>query len=171
MLRFCFATILTLLPLASPQDLDQRISSENVAKTAKTDPLYLSDGFSRYAPRVKKPLEISAAEVKELAPLNALDVRGIAKREGEVVKVAGYVDSTYIPRGKSPIMLNMGEDHRSCFKVVIFNRAYDRWEGNEEAIAGMYEKQAVVVDGIVAIYNDLPQIVVTLPSEIQVIKK
>lgn len=108
---------------------------------------------------------VSRAELEELEFTPSAEVARLIALEGETVRVHGTVQSTYIPDGGSPVILNFGDDYRTCFKVVIYRRNHDHWASDAAEIAALYDGVELLVEGTVSLYDDLPQIEVVAPTQ------
>lgn len=110
---------------------------------------------------------ITRDELHILEPYSSSDVARLIELEGETLRVHSVVQSTFIPEGGSPVILNFDEEHRECFKVVVYRRNYDHWGREAVEIAELYEGADVLVEGTVSLYEGLPQIEVMAPTQIR----
>jgi len=96
------------------------------------------------------------------------EVKALAAQDGKTVRVQGKVHSIYVPDSKKVCILNMGPDHRTCFKVAIFSSAWDKWPDGLAEIKKKYDKKTLIIEGRVRLYNNLPEIVASVPSQLVV---
>lgn len=144
---------------------DDKFDSENKAQTTRPKSV-LKD-----AQRPDLPYKMSPDDLKGQTVTPATDVKGLADRDGKDALVDGTVASTFVPKGNKMLLLNLGKDYKTCFKVLIDDGDFAKWGTKKpEEIAKMYEGKRVVVGGWVSLYQDLPQIRVTLPSQLSVVE-
>jgi len=108
-------------------------------------------------------------EVGAVPSLKAAEVEEQKKLVGKTVKVTGKVTKVYKPESGNVVVLNFGKDIKVCFKVAINKRDYGNWEGGVPAIEKMYADKTLAVTGKMVLYKDAPEIVVSKPSEIEVV--
>lgn len=143
---------------------DDKFDSENKAQTARPKSV-LKD-----AQKPDLPFKVTSEELKGQALTPATDVKPLAGREGKDALVDGTVVSSFVPKGNKILLLNFGKDHNKCFKVLISSTDFAKWGTKKpDEIAKMYEGKRVVVGGWVSLYSELPQIQVTLPSQMSVV--
>jgi hypothetical protein len=97
----------------------------------------------------------------------AEQVAELKGREGKTVRVRGKVHSIYVPDSGKLCILNLGPDHRSCFKVVIPASAWEKWPMGLGSIRQL-DKKNITVEGRIRLFQNLPEVVVTVPSQIAV---
>jgi hypothetical protein len=105
-----------------------------------------------------------------LPQLDAENLQDLVRHKGQQVSVKGKVHSTHLANSHKVFTLNLGPDWRTCFKVAIFQDAFGKWDDGVSGIKSMYEGQTVTVEGELGMYRDSPQIIVRVPSQIQVMK-
>ncbi len=66
------------------------------------------------------------------------------------------------------LILNLGHDYR-CFKVKVFSSKFANWHGGPDELKKKYEGRSIGVEGEITVYEDLPEITVNVPSQIQVL--
>ena len=106
-----------------------------------------------------------------LPQLDAENLEALARGKGQWVSVNGKVHSTHLTTSGKVFILNLGPDWRTCFKVAIFQDAFEKWDGGVSGIKSMYEGKTVTVEGALKIYQGSPEIIVRVPSQIQVAEK
>ena len=102
--------------------------------------------------------------------MDAENLPGLVRYEGQQVSVKGKVHSTHLANSQKVFTLNLGPDWRTCFKVAIFQDAFGKWDGGVSGIKSMYEGQTVTVEGELRVYRGSPEVIVRVPSQIQVVK-
>jgi hypothetical protein len=105
-----------------------------------------------------------------LPPLDAENLQDLIRYKGQQVWVKGKVHSTHLANSHKVFTLNLGPDWRTCFTVAIFQDAFGKWDGGVAGIKSLYEGQTVTVEGELGMYRDSPQIIVRVPSQIQVMQ-
>jgi hypothetical protein len=144
---------------------DDKFDSENKAQTTRPKSV-LKD-----AQRPDLPYKMSPDDLKGQTVTPAAEVKTLTGRDGKDALVDGTVASTFVPKGGKMLLLNLGKDYKNCFKVLIDDGDFAKWGTKKpEEIAKMYEGKRVVVGGWVSLYQDLPQIRVTLPSQLSVVE-
>lgn len=117
-----------------------------------------------------KSRSVWTTQAAALPDLDAENLQGLLRHEGQQVSVKGKVYSTHLATSKKVFTLNLGPDWRTCFKVAIFQDAFGKWDGGVSGIKSMYEGQTVTVEGKLRMYRDSPEIIVRVPSQIQVMQ-
>lgn len=165
MRQFLFATLVGLgLALGSSRGDDDRFESDNKAQTVR--PPVLTEGK-----KLDLPFRIKPEDLEGQTTVRAENVRQIEREIGNDLLVVGTVDSVYVPKGGTKLILNFGKDFCNCFKVVIDDSDYRKWGTKQpDAIGKMYEGKRVAVGGLVSEFQKKPQIVVTLPHQLTVIE-
>lgn len=158
----CFFAICVLVSNSLLAD-DDRFVSEN--KTTEVRSPVLDQSLPYLNPkRIKK------SELSELRAYPASEVKQIASLVNRDAMVIGKVKSVYVPDSQSKVILNMGNDFRECFKVVIDVRDFEKWGTKEPMQIGrLFEGFELAVDGLVSLHQKKPQIVVTLPHQLRVL--
>jgi hypothetical protein len=153
-----------LLVLAPPED--DEFKSENQAKSVRPGPRgsVAKEGAGDKGDKPAQP-EKPREETKLY---RADEVKELAAQDGKTVRVKGKVHSIYVPDSKKVCILNMGPDHRTCFKVTIFSSAWDKWPDGLAEIRKKYDKKTLTIEGRVRLYNNLPEIVANVPSQLVV---
>lgn len=140
---------------------DDRFESENRANLKKSEHAPPKvDAKEEDEPEPKKkdgPKEkskaISAERVKEIAAL-----------KGKEATVEGKVFQVFVPKGDGMAIFNMGSDYKKCFSVVVRSKSFEKFGGLEKLRD--YKGKSIRVEGTVSIYRDLPQIEVSVPSQV-----
>jgi hypothetical protein len=109
-------------------------------------------------------------KAEALLQLDAENLNELAQYERKWVSVRGKVHSTHLVNSKKVFRLNLGPDCRTCFKGVIFQDAFEKWDGEVSGIKSMYEGKTVTIEGELRMYQGSPEIIVRVPSQIQVVK-
>ena len=117
-----------------------------------------------------KSHSVRTAPAPALPQLDAENLQDLVRHEGQQVSVKGKVYSTHLANSHKVFTLNLGPDWRTCFKVAIFQDAFGKWDGGVSGIKSMYEGQTVTVEGELRMYRDSPEIIVRVPSQIQVMQ-
>jgi hypothetical protein len=155
-----FATACCLSPAIGD---DTKYESSNQAQSVRSPVL---DELPDYS----GPERIEYSKLSKQQLLAARNLDQIAKMVGKDATVIGKVESVFIPRGENKVILNFGRDIRNCFKAVIDRRDFFKWATDDPAvIAKMYENQNVAVDGLVVLFQEKPQIAVTLPGQLKLV--
>jgi hypothetical protein len=113
---------------------------------------------------------VRTTKVAALPQLDAENLQDLVRHKGQQVSVKGKVHSTHLATSHKVFTLNLGPDWRTCFKVAIFQDAFGKWDGGVAGIKSLYEGQTVTVEGELRMYRDSPEIIVRVPSQIQVMK-
>ncbi len=151
---------LTLLCGDITPALDDKFESEN--KTSGQSASAVAD--------ILVPATISAADAQKLMAVPAADTAKLIASDGQDVTVLGRVHSVYIPKGGHPVILNLGEDFKSCTKAVIYDRSFRKWNLPAKEIEALYTGQTLIVEGQVSLYKDLPQVEINSPAQLRVVK-
>ena len=155
------------LSCAAQDDFDERFESENQANSVRSPVLVEKIGSFQ-----KVPYKISRSQIKErkIEPIESDDLGELNRKELHDVAVLGKVDSVYITPDGKKLILNMGKDHRFCFKVVIDEQDFRKFGLNSaQRIGAIYRGKTVLVSGLIYQYQNLPQIAVTLPYQLEVV--
>lgn len=96
-------------------------------------------------------------------PAPAISWEEAGEHEGREVTVEGRVVDTY--RSDKVIILNFGP-RRDDFKVVIFERNWDRWPASPDEL---YHGRTLRVRGMVQEYESAPEIVVERPQQVELV--
>jgi hypothetical protein len=110
-----------------------------------------------------------SSAVDDRNALDAKDVRALSAEEGKRVRVRGKVYSTHQAKSGKVFTLNFGPNWKTCFKVAIFQNSFGKWENGVKDIKTMYEGKTVVVEGEVKMYQGIPEVIVNVPSQVQVL--
>lgn len=137
--------------------------SENQAQSVRETPVFDEPTTAR------PPRKISVKAVQALKPLDARQIRAFTDLEGRSAYVVGTVHSVYVAKSGSPVIFNLGPDHKTCFKVVVFRDGLRRWPGGSEVLQTQLEKKTILIDGEINFYQELPQIIVNLPHQLSVV--
>jgi|ERR671924_2278931 hypothetical protein len=116
-----------------------------------------------------KSSSIRPTKAEALPQLDAGKLEDLARYEGKWVSVRGKVHSTHLANSKKVFTLNLGPDWRTCFKVAIFQDAFEKWDDEVSGIKSMYEGKTMTVEGELRMYRGNPEITVRVPSQIQVV--
>lgn len=111
--------------------------------------------------------DVTRDELRNLETISAVEIARLIEREGETLRVHGVVHSTHIPERGRPVILNLGADHRTCFKIVIFGGQFDNWKRDATEIAALYTDADLLIEGTISMYADLPQMKVLAPSQVR----
>lgn len=155
-----FVCLLLVLPLRA--DDDDKYVSENQAKSVR--PAKTRDERRPSTRGDDKKKNDSKKET-----LSAEDVKKIRDEKGKDRAVRGKVHEVYVNNNKTVVNLNFGPDFKTCFKAVVFQRNFDKWEGGIDALKKLQGK-TVVVEGVIGEFRDTPQIVLNVPSQLKVEK-
>ncbi len=156
-----FLAAVLALPAAADDD---RFDSENKAQTVRPPVLAGGKPFA-------VPVTIAADDLDGQTTVPAADVKAIAALEGKDALIVGTVASVYVPKGGTKLILNFGKDYKNAFKAVVDDGDYKKWGTKKaEDIGKMYDGKRVAVGGVVTLYQDKPQVLVTLPHQLSVIQ-
>jgi len=117
-----------------------------------------------------KSSTVPPTKAQALPQLDAVNLEALARHEGKWISVNGKVHSTHLANSGKVFTLNLGPDWQTCFKVAIFQDAFEKWDGEVSGIKSMYEAQMVTVEGELRMYRGNPEISARVPSQIQVVK-
>lgn len=158
--------LLCLIVTAFGPPEDEEFRSENPSRSVRPA------AFGKVAPEAKKPAdpkqgsdEEPARKPEEPKLFRAEQVAELKAQEGKLVRVVGKVHSIYVPPSGRVCIFNMGPDHRTCFKITIPANAWEKWPGGLDDLRKL-DKKTVVVEGRVRLYQNLPEIVVSVPSQL-----
>lgn len=106
------------------------------------------------------------ANASEVArSIDAKDLAGAGKRVGKPGAFQGTVSKVYSPRGHNIVILDFDPNYRSALTAVIKPEDYAKFPSTE-TLTGKH----VVVSGRFIDYDGHPEIVLTNPSQIKLIK-
>jgi hypothetical protein len=120
----------------------------------------------------KIPYKITRTEVKQLleTPIDAADYSQLNRQHLHDARVLGKVESIHLVQNGKKLILNFGTDHRFCFKVVIDESNYEKFGYmSPKRIGAVYQNKTVLVSGLLTQHQNLPQVVVTLPYQLEVV--
>ena len=150
------------LPLCAVH-ADDRFSSDNKAQVVRSP--VLAEPIVYDGPKKIQPTDLEGWKVRRAGDLELL--KSLIDMDALVM---GKVESVFIPSSQNKVILNLGRDFRSCFKVVIDIRDFEKWGTSEpKEIGKMFDGLNIAVDGLVSLHQKLPQIVVTLPHQLRII--
>jgi len=154
------ALFLTLLCTDITPEIDDKIESENQ-----------TTGAAVAAPaNAGNPETITLDEAQELKAIAASEIAQLSDLDGKDVAILGKVHSVYIPKSGSLVILNMGDDFKTCSKVIIEDRSFQRWNRSAKEIGALYEGKTLVCEGLVGLFKNLPQVKVSEPTQLRVVK-
>lgn len=120
----------------------------------------------------KIPYKIPKADLKELqpTPISANDFSQLNQKRLHDGAVVGKVESVQLVQDGKKLLLNFGKDPRLCFKAVIDESDYEKFgHKNPQRIGTVYYNKTVLVSGLITQHQNMPQIVVTLPYQLEVV--
>lgn len=159
----CLVLVWSTIAAVLAQPDEDRFESENTATSVRPPVLEETRPFD-------VPFAIKRSELNEASVIPADDLPALSRLENHDVTVLGRVESVYIPREESLLILNFGSDHRNCFKAIIDRRNFYKFGTDDpRRIGRMYEKRMIAIDGLLSYHQRLPQIVVTLPHQLKVV--
>lgn len=154
-----------VVTLAAPPEDDQ-FHSENPARSVRPA------AFGKVAPEAENARNGQAEKKADPAKppeqiklFRAEQVEELKAQEGKTVRVVGKVHSIYVPPSGRVCIFNMGPDHRTCFKISIPATAWEKWPGGLDDLRRL-DKKTVTVEGRVRLFQNLPEIVVNVPSQL-----
>lgn len=160
----CLVVLASSLLLPCSGLADDRFESDNQSQEVRSPVLeekILFDG----------PRQIQRGEIDGWTVHRSDDLENLRKLMAKDALVLGKVESIYIPSNQNKVILNFGRDFRKCFKAVIDIRDFEKWGTKDpKEIGKMFDGKNVVVDGLVSSHQELPQIVVTLPHQLRLLK-
>ena len=124
------------------------------------EPLPEQKQQSKYVER-----KIEAPESPKII-LNAFDIGAIKGNTKKWALVRGKVYDVFEAKSGKVINLNLGPDYKTCFKVVIFQSAFEKWTEGKPYFKNLVAKQ-IAVEGSIAEYMGMPQIVVNSPTQLR----
>lgn len=143
---------------------DDRYFSDNTAQQVRPPVLQQPSEFPG-------PLQVEMSDLQSDFAVDSQDLSQLSKMISRDVLVVGKVESVFIPKGENKVILNFGSDFRNCFKAVIDQRDFEKWGTKDpQKIRKMFEGQYVAVDGLVTEFQRKPQIAVTLPHQLRMVK-
>jgi hypothetical protein len=143
------------------------------------DDRYLSDNTAQQVrpPVLQQPrefpglLQVEMSDLQSDFAVNSQDLSQLSQMISRDTLVIGKVETVFIPKGENKVILNFGSDFRNCFKAVIDQRDFEKWGTKDpQKIRKMFEGQYVAVDGLVTEFQRKPQIAVTLPHQLRMVK-
>lgn len=164
-----------VLPLLAAPPADEGFESENKSKGVKPPkvppPALSASRDDDKKDEDKKPERDNKKEDKKDSKkgdktLDASDIDALKEQEDKDVTVSGKVYEVYVNPNKTVAILNFGSNHRKCFKAVIFERNFEKFDGGLNGIKG-YKGKTVKVSGKIGLRDEMPQIIVTVPSQIK----
>lgn len=160
-------------PLLAAPPADEGYTSENNSKGVKP-PKTPPPPVDRTQGKDKEDKKDSKKEDKKKddgKAISADEVEKLKKMEDKEAVVFGKVTEVFVSKNKTVAILNFGTDRKNRFCAVIFPKNWDKWDkGSEkgvEIIKG-YKGKTVEVSGKIGIHEELPQIIVNVPSQIKV---
>ncbi|MCS6976533.1 MAG: hypothetical protein NZM31_05925 [Gemmatales bacterium] len=162
----CWLCVVAVGIVVGPPE-DEQFQSENSARSVRPA------AFGKVAPeadhagnRQAAKNEPAAEKGEEIRLFKAEQVAELKAQQGKTVRVVGKVHSIYVPPSGRVCIFNMGPDHRTCFKITIPSAAWEKWPGGLDDLRKL-DKKTVTVEGRVRLYQDLPEIVVNVPSQLR----
>ena len=156
----CFASALLSGCGKSPLDNPGQRADALIAPTARV---------GEQGDKKDRPQGRVADRPKKLETIDALEVDALTKNEGKWVRVKGKIHSTHMAQSGKAFTLNVGPNWKTCFKAVVFQGDFDKWKNEADGIKAGYEGKLVVIEGKIKIYKGSPEIVVSTPSQIEVV--
>lgn len=99
--------------------------------------------------------------------LNAMDTGILLGNQKKWAVVRGRVFDVFEAKSGKVVNLNFGPDYKNCFKAVIFQGAFTKWQGGVNYLRTLNGRQ-VSVEGSIEEYKGLPQIIINSPSQIRI---
>ena len=110
-------------------------------------------------------VDTSFHETRQPADTQVISWQDAAKHYGEYATVEGAIVATF-NSGKA-CFFNFHPDYKHYFTAVIFASAFSRFPTNPE---NYYNGKKVRVSGYIKKYNGAPEIILTDPSQIEILK-
>jgi len=140
--------------------------------TWNTAPVYAQKEGERKAhpeqASVAAKKEFATAGEKDAAVTKALDASKLAelkKLEDKDATFKGTVAKVFTARGNSMIILNFADNYKEAATAVLRPKYYDKFPDLKKL-----DGKKVVISGKIVIYKDQPEIILTKPEQIKVIK-
>ena len=105
---------------------------------------------------------------KDAAVSKALDASKLAelkKLEDKDTTFKGTIAKVFTARGNSMIILNFADNYKEAATAVLRPKYYDKFPDLKKL-----DGKRVVISGKIVIYKDQPEIILTKPEQIKVIK-
>ncbi|MBC8139405.1 MAG: hypothetical protein H8F28_26305 [Fibrella sp.] len=151
----CLVAIgLALLPLASVAR-----QNENPSRRPPLQPQSVVASKTAIFASIK----VADPSVKKSLPANDLDA--VTKRMDKDVTIRGTVRQLFLPKSNSIVVLNFANDYWTAATVSVRARNYDKFPD----LRTLKDKK-VLITGRVTEYNEKPQIEVSEPGQIRLIK-
>ncbi len=112
--------------------------------------------------------EFGTAKEKDASVSKALDAAKLAdlkNLDGKDATFKGTVAKVFVARGNSMVILNFAKDYKTAATAVLRPADYDKFPDLKKL-----DGKKIVVTGKVELYKDQPEIVLTKPEQIKVIK-
>ncbi len=120
----------------------------------------------------KVPYKIKLKDLEEKKAIQFDDVSGLKSSLYKDALVTGKVESVFITKANDKAILNLGKDSRQCFKVVIDQDDFPKFgSSSPKRIEQLYRNKQIAVSGLLTEHNQLPQIMVSLPHQIEIVEK
>lgn len=101
--------------------------------------------------------------VKKATP--ASDLAAAKKLVGKTATLTGTVDKAFAPRGNGLVILNFAKDYKTAASAVVRAESFAKFPDLKKL-----EGKKVLVTGKVEDYKGQPEVVLTAPSQLKVVK-
>ena len=112
--------------------------------------------------------EFATVKEKDASVSKALDAAKLAdikKLDGKDATFKGTVAKVFVARGNSMVILNFAQNYKEAATAVLRPANYDKFPDLNKL-----DGKKIVVSGKVVLFKDQPEIVLTKPEQIKVIK-
>jgi hypothetical protein len=108
---------------------------------------------------------VSATDKSVTGALKSTDLEGAKKLEGKAGAFTGTVTKVFAPKGNSLVILNFAADYKTAVTAVV------RWKSfSAFPTLTSLEGKKVLVSGKFVNYQDRPEIELTSPSQLKIVK-
>ncbi len=97
--------------------------------------------------------------------LPATDLAGAKKQVGKAAAFVGTVDRTFTPKGNGLVILNFAKDYKTAVTGVVRAKDFAKFP-DLKALQG----KKVLVSGTVQDYKGRPEIALSAPSQVKIVK-
>lgn len=108
---------------------------------------------------------VSETDKSVTGAVRATDLEGIKRLTGKPGTVTGTVTEVFAPKSNNMVILNFAADYHTAMTAVVRQRSFSAFP----ALSSL-EGKKVVITGTVADYQGRPEIELTGPSQIKLLK-
>jgi hypothetical protein len=167
--RFTLAGLSALLAITAPLAYAQKDGGKETAKQTTEKPDAKTKKTHPEQSSVATKKEFGTVAEKDSSVTKALDAAkldDLKKQEDKETAFKGTVAKVFTAKGNSLLILNFAKNYKDAATAVLRPANYDKFPDMKKLL-----NKKVLVSGKIELYNGSPEIVLTKPEQIKIIKE